>query len=520
MLQVRLKFHSGALWLVAAVAVSMMEIYAASGRVRLQAPTALRESIPGCGREIGLIRQTSDSNGAAILLLENLGSASDSDTVVTITARLDSLPATKSARTDGLPIVSCANGGCVRNPIPVIARKPQQLLSLVTCENVRAIHDHDKLKESRSPSFERPGVCASDRDSTSSPDLIQNSADRSRIYFIQTSISRRSADGGHAAISCQPVAENCRVRIYVDEHVRRNESLQQLVQAIHDASSSELGEIVQTLVGPVYDIDHDGRLTIVVTPEIARLGTGNTPVHGLTRPADFLPGMDRPEGNNSDVIFLSSELRPGDQLRAVLAHEWCHASVFSRRMQLSRQADEDWLNEAIAHVVEVRASGSHSNLSHRIQKYRSSPGQSPLVVADYYRPDFWRHDGCRGAAFLFLNWCLEQADERLLDRLVNSECRGTESLELAMGRSFADLFHAWSVSQGQTLACQPDGSDGSVVSPQVWRISGDNATLKLRISGTSAAYVRIESANPELTWRLTASSDQIELPRATLISVK
>ena len=518
MLQVRLKFHPGTLWLVAAVALSMMEIYAAGGRVRLQLPAAPRDSIPGFAREIGLIRRTSDSNGAAILVLENLASASNSGAEVTITARLTSQPAIGSVGADELPSLFCPNGGCARNPIPAPARQLPVPLPLAARQNVRVNHDHETLKNPRSPSCERPGACTSDSESISA--LIQDSADKPRIYFLQTAIRTPGVEAGHAAISCRPVAENGRVRIYVDEHVRRNESLQQLVQAIHDASSSELGEIVQTLVGPVRDIDHDGRLTIVVTPEIARLGTGASPVHGLTRPADFLPGLERPEGNNSDVIFLSSELRPGDQLRAVLAHEWCHASVFSRRMQLGRRADEDWLNEAIAHVVEVRASGSHSNLSHRIQKYRSSPSQSPLVVADYYRPDFWRHDGCRGAAFLFLNWCLEHADERLLDRLVNSECRGTESLEMSMGRPFADLFHAWSVSQAHALACQTGGSDGSAVSAQVWRISGDKATLKLRISGTSAAYVRIESANPEWTWRLTASSDQDEQLRATLIPVK
>ena len=520
MLQVRLKFHPGALWLAAAVALSMMEIYAAGGRVRLETQTALRESIPGYARDIGLIGRTSDSNGVAILVLENLGSASDSDAEVTITARLTSPPVIGSVRADELPSLFCPNGGCARNPIPAPARQLPVSLPLVARQNARVNHDHEALKKPRSPSSGRPGVCTSDNESTSDPRLIQNSANTSRIYFLQTAIRNSGEDAGHAAISCQPVAENGRVRIYVDEHVRRHESLLQLVQAIHDESSSELGEIVQTLVGPVRDIDHDGRLTIVVTPEIARLGTGTSPVHGLTRPADFVSGLDRPEGNNSDVIFLSSELRPGDQLRAVLAHEWCHASVFSRRMQLGRRADEDWLNEAIAHVVEIRASGSQSNLSHRIQKYRSSPSQSPLVVADYYRPDFWRHDGCRGAAFLFLNWCLEHADERLLDRLVNSECRGTESLEMSMGRPFADLFHAWSVSQAHALACQTDGSDGSAVSAQVWRISGDKATLKLRISGTSAAYVRIESANPEWTWRLTAASGNDDLLRATLIPVK
>lgn len=486
MVQVRLKFRPGLLWLFAAAVISAVEIHAAGGRIRSNFRTEATSTADflsspqvkttRCDRELGVVGESTECGGDAILVLENLAPVLDGDIEVTISAHR--IPR-------GLP----------------------------------RSDDFDRMAEKHLPSVTPYIRVVAEKRCSVVPD-DHNSVESSRVFFLQSSIRPTGNDAGHVAISSRAVARNSHARIYVDDHVRRDESLNQLIQAIDDASSSELGERVQGLVGPVRDVDHDGRLAIVVTPAVANLGTGQTPVDGLTRPADFVPGLDRPESNNSDVIFLSSHLRPGDQLQAVLAHEWCHAAVFSQRMCQLRRTEEDWLNEAIAHVVEVQASGSRSNLSHRIQEYRSSPHRSPLVVPDYYRPDFWRHDGCRGAAYLFLNWCQEQADDRLLERLVHSDRRGIESLETAMGRSFPDLFHAWSVSQARALARREAVNRDSVVTPHVWRLSSDSTTLTMRMSGTSAAYVWVESRSCEETWSLTTIRNTADSLRATMIPVK
>jgi hypothetical protein len=359
--------------------------------------------------------------------------------------------------------------------------------------------------------------------------------DTRRVFFLPTTVRPQGKESGIAAIPCRLSAENSRIRIYVDERLPPDESLTNLIDAINTASASRLGEIVEELVGSVRDVDHDGRFSVVVTPDVSRLGNGRTPVDGLTNPADFLPGIDRPFGNGSDVIFLNSRLSPGDHLRAVLAHEWCHAAAFSRQLhgpgtQPGRPSEDDWLNEALAHVVEVRASGSVNNLSHRIDSYRACPGDSPLVVRDYSQPEFWRHDGCRGAAFLFLQWCLEQSDNSLLERLAQGRSSGVEGLEAAMGRPFEELFLGWTTSLGEHLANEPNGHSNSAtgfgarqsatgLSHHKWQLgpSGE-LTLTLRIRGSCAEFVRIEHADHE-TWRLSAGVSTPDLLQATLIPV-
>ena len=271
------------------------------------------------------------------------------------------------------------------------------------------------------------------------------------------------------------------------------------------------------MVGSVVDLDQDGHLAVVITPEIARLGDSRTPVDGLTCPADFVRGLDRPQGNNSDVIFLSSRLEPGDQMRAVLAHEWCHAAVFSRRRDgafgdTEPVAEDDWMSEAIAHVVERRASGSTSNVAHRVRGFLSDPGNAPLIVRDYVQPKYWRHDGCRGAAYLFLEWCLNQTDDALLNRLIGSRTMSLQSLEVATGRTFEDLFRGWTTSLGQRLVDEVNQSQTTIARNGVddcpacseWHLDTTaDQTLSVRVQGTSARFVRIR-CNTDARWQLTA----------------
>ena len=519
----RLKFRTSTLWLLGAVVVCAVEIYAAGGRGFPPAPVDVSDdlhaaiggdvqpdrakSTPVHGKSpldhrttdvfLGDVGESTRCARSAILVLGNAGSVYDGEALVTLKATQVHIDETSSTSSPASSAVS-VESGC-RGPEP-------------------------RPRTKRSPAF--PPV------SLVQPPVHQDSR---RIYFLPTAINSVGNDTGHSAIPCRLRAENSRVRVYVDERLPRNESLTALVNAVNEASTSRLGDIVHELVGSVCDLDQDGHLAVVLTPEVARLGRGRTPVDGLTSPADFLRGIDRPFGNNSDVIFLSSHLQPGEQLRAVLAHEWCHASVFSRRANESdarteQTAVDDWLNEALAHVVEVRASGSQSNLSHRIDRYRSRPGDSPLVVRDYSQPDFWRHDGCRGAAYLFLQWCLDQSDDSLLERLVSGRSLGTDGLEAATGRSFDALFLGWTTSLGQRLADESGGlGDSSTVheapastvglNHQRWRLdeSGEQ-TLTLRIRGSCAEFVRIECAGAS-TWRLSAVITAGDPLQATLIPV-
>ncbi len=350
-----------------------------------------------------------------------------------------------------------------------------------------------------------------------------------RVYFLPTTIQSAQGTTSHVAVPCSLATVNSRALIYVDQRIPRDEALMDLVTAIDSASTSAMTETVERLVGSVADLDHDDHLTIVITPEVGRLGRQNSPVYGITRPSDFIRGVDRPHGNNSDVIFLNSSLPVGKQLHAVLCHEWCHASVFSRRFENADSAkddryDEDWLNEAIAHVVEVASSESDSNVANRIQRYFAQPGKSPLVIRDYCSPEYWRNDTVRGAGYLFLDWYLKQSDDNRLQRLLGARSLGVASLEATAQRSFDELFKSWTVDLGEQLAREiRDSESNGAMSPRIthhrWKLlAGQEQTLTLRIGGTCADFVHIQCSEAG-AWQLIATNSTRAPVQATLLPV-
>lgn len=511
MSRIRIKFHGNMLWLLAAAVISAMEIYAASGRGIPVSPgispantdgpisfTVKRriEDVPRGSVPVGIIDGSADQRGSAILVLGNLGLQPDAELTVTLHATRES---------SGHAAMSANSERRTQDDQPKGDGTRAQAVALTS-----------PLRQCRDPYRSN---------------LHQKS---DRVYFLPGSIRSPPSDREHSVIPCRLHTETPRVRIYVDQRMALNEPLTALVHAIVDAANSGLPEAVEKLVGPVGDVDHDGHLAIVLTPDVSRFGNGRTSVDGITLPADFLPGLDRPRGNNSDVIFLGTALDPGDHLRAVLAHEWCHAAVFSRRMQESAEGrpmiEDDWLNEAVAHVVEVQASGSQTNLSHRLRGFMAHPAHSPLVVRDYCRADFWRHDGCRGAAYSFLTWCLEQGDDDLLERLLDSQSLGLDGLEVATGASFERLFQGWTRSLACRLAdqtrCRPTGPATQEVPPpdtvltyRTWDLgSSSEQSITVRIGGTSAEFIRVECAR-DTTWRLSATASETDSLQTTLIPV-
>lgn len=462
--RVRLKFRWSTLWLLAAAVISAIEIFAASGRSQHSPetqPFALDTQAINreCVAEISVGEVDKDS----VLVLGNLGDNIDGEVQIVLTAVASDPVASKVQ-----PIPAQSNG------------------ELLTSAQVNLNH------------ASRIGWRASTSVAPAMPHLFSeiknDSPEETRHYFLQTKIRSLNL-GEHALIDCRLAGQTDRVKIFVDQRLKSDGRLTALIRSIAVAAESELALIVRDLAGTVRDVDQDQHLAIVITPEIARLGNGRTPVEGLTRPADFVPGVDRPLGNNSDVIFLSSSLEPGDHLRAVLAHEWCHAAVFSRssRPGTERGVDEDWMNEAIAHVVEHRASGSGTNLSHRIHTFLASPHQSPLVVRDYSHPDYWRHDGCRGAGYLFVDWCLNRNGDQLLKQLIDGPSVSAESISAAMNTPFSDLFREWTVTLGRNLAeAVPEQPCDQLPACTEWDLPATSPqTLRLRLGGTCASYVRI-----------------------------
>jgi hypothetical protein len=227
------------------------------------------------------------------------------------------------------------------------------------------------------------------------------------------------------------------------------------------------------------------------------------------------------------MMYINSQTEPGAHLRTLLIHEYTHAVCFSRRTAdgtgLPQFPDEeDWLNEAIAHCAESLFGGGWSNLDYRIARFLDEPSAYPLVVTDYYRAGLWRCHGCRGATYLFLRFCVEQFGLQTLSQLIADPARGTQNLELATGRSFEDLFRAWTLWLAEAAWDKPaatavrtrDLATGPELAPldlygslgdwglagprtQLWNVDSEHKDIEVR--GTSAAYLELlagESPGP------------------------
>ncbi len=206
------------------------------------------------------------------------------------------------------------------------------------------------------------------------------------------------------------------------------------------------------LFGSARDVDCDGRFTILFSSWLDHLGGGRHAVDGFVRVADLDPTVSAPFGNRCDMMYLNANLHPGPYLRTVLAHEYMHTVIYTRKSLEQARGDEPgpeeegWLDEAMAHIAEDLHGFSPSNIDYRISAYLSRPESYRLVVDDYFAADLFRSHGNRGSTYLFLRWCADRYGPDLIPALVLSGRRGVANVEAATGSTFGSLFRRWSLA--------------------------------------------------------------------------
>lgn len=314
----------------------------------------------------------------------------------------------------------------------------------------------------------------------------------------------------YVAIKARPITHGKRVQVYLDRAIAGSSRIRDTAREIVRVMEQEILPTTDRMIGRHRDIDGDRFLTVLLTPWLGRLQGGKTSLGGLVRSADFDSRRKSPFGNRSDMLFLNSNLAPGRHLKALLAHEYTHVLAFSFPKFVNGQpttlVEEDWLNEGLAHVFEQCHRVGWSNLGHRVYEFLSAPQKYPLVVPDYFASGQWRNHGCRGATYLFLQWCADRYGEKFLRRLIRSPETGIANVESATGRRFEDLFREWSVATATRRKCYrsidlhgPCGEFDLHGVQRVWWSIGVKKTVTLR--GTSFVCVEVEPGRLESTIR-------------------
>jgi hypothetical protein len=269
-------------------------------------------------------------------------------------------------------------------------------------------------------------------------------------------------------------------------------------------------------LGAARDVDGDGRFTVLLSSWLDHLGDGRHAVDGFVKVADLDATVPAPFGNHCDMMYLNAALPSGPYLRTVLAHEYMHAVVYSHKtldqsdgIELGPE-EEEWLDEAIAHLAEEQHGFSSSNIDYRVSAFLSKPERYQLVVDDYFAANLFRSHGNRGSTYLFLRWCVDRYGPELIPRLIRSPRRGISNVEAATGATFPDLFRRWSLAtflSGEDPSNPaPDGSEdgfGSVnlhapwadwelAGPRYRRVTPGDPSDCWDAAGTSSHYVLVD----------------------------
>jgi hypothetical protein len=357
--------------------------------------------------------------------------------------------------------------------------------------------------------------------------------------FVKDDDFHNAASYAAVPADLRRVGRHCQV--YVERARPYDRRLQAAVADTVRTFDNEVYPKARRQLGEALDVDRDGRFTIFFTSWLTRMQGGKVSLGGFVRGSDFYRDLEAPFGNRCDMMYLSADLQAGPFLRTVLAHEYTHAVVFSEhvfdndRAVVAGQDEESWLNEGLAHLVEDRHGYSWANLDYRVSAFLSAPESYRLVVADYYGAGVWRSAGTRGISYLFLRWCADRYGEQLVTRLVQSNLRGVDNLEVATRARFADLFREWSAALlltgtgldadgalplrrlnlrrrlGERLLCGPRFTEV--------KLSGGRHTFEL--PGTGVTYLLLHTpAGPRSRITITAAADAelqvsiLRLPRA------
>jgi hypothetical protein len=315
---------------------------------------------------------------------------------------------------------------------------------------------------------------------------------------------------GYAAVPAVLAGVGQHCQVYVDAS---HKDLAGLEPTIADLIRTFDTEVRPRGLGHVLDVDRDGRYTILMSGWLSKLQNGRTKLSGFVRGSDYCRDLQPPLGNCCDMMYLSTELKPGPFLHTLVAHEYTHSVVFCEHVFSDylpagpRQDEDSWLNEALSHLVEDQHGYCWDNLDYRVSAYLNDPEHYALVVADYYGRKIWRDPGTRGCTYLFLRWCVDRFGPELLTRLVRSNLSGVDNLEVATQTRFEELFRQWSAAlalSGMAVACEGvsplerlnlRGNLGTrlLCGPRQHTVMLDGGQEELTLAATSVATVLLHS---------------------------
>lgn len=265
-------------------------------------------------------------------------------------------------------------------------------------------------------------------------------------------LSSLSSTSQYLEIQAKVWCTRDQVVVYVDKQVVVG-GVEELttadVENLCDIYNSGLEKEVK-LIGDLPDINQDGKVVALLSPEVNRLGSsGGGIVTGYFYAGDlFARGTSAPASNYREIVYLlvpdpkgnygtavSKKFTLGNLLTAVFFHEVQHLQNYHQHVFVHKGAsEEDWLNEMLAHWMENYIGYNQENYS-RYNIYLQNMAKTSIVVSG--SPTLRE----RGGGFLFLQYLYEQlADGSAFIRdLIQTPRTGIENVEKAFASSDSEF---------------------------------------------------------------------------------
>ena len=203
--------------------------------------------------------------------------------------------------------------------------------------------------------------------------------------------------------------------------------------------------------GTESDINHDGKVAILMSPVINAMPCSGCIILGFFNPTDLHPGVVNPACTNGMEIFYTLVPDPDrkeesiESIKSTLAHEFQHMILYNYRILVYGEGfidtymEELWLNEGLSHIAED-LNGYYPDNIDRADLFMNGPWDTKLTFLD---DDNLEN---RGAVFLFLRLLGDRFGEGIYRNLVQSHYSGTTNVQRATGTGFLELFGDWSAA--------------------------------------------------------------------------
>jgi hypothetical protein len=203
--------------------------------------------------------------------------------------------------------------------------------------------------------------------------------------------------------------------------------------------------LVKNSYGPFYDIDNDGRVSILISPVYTKIGFA-----GLFNSNNF---ADNSNSNLRDMISVFSPYdvknwtgeRWREATRETIAHEMQHLVNYSANLHFNGVGDmeEEWLDESLSVGIEARYRLMRGSplMENRFKMWADSPSSVGLLNFNRFLPQY-------GMVGLFNFFMFEQTDDATIKAMVQSTKRGQANVDelFASRGGLRGIFKDWAMA--------------------------------------------------------------------------